>query len=56
MMLDEEAGQAGGDNETSTYSKFKTVNEMDIEKTFEIGPKAIELDELDELAGFGTIR
>ena len=52
MMMEEQ----GGDNENSSYSKFKTQNEMDIEKAFEAGPKIIELDELDELAEFGTIR
>ena len=50
-MMDEQA-----DNDNSTYSKFKTQNEMDIEKAFEAGPKKIDLDELDELAEFGTIR
>ena len=53
-MLEEEA--AADDNESSTYSKFKTQNELDIEKAFEVGPKKIELDELDELADFGIIR
>lgn len=37
MMMDEE--HAGVDNDTSTYSKFKTQNELDIEKAFETGPK-----------------
>lgn len=44
--MDEEAGV---DNENSTYSKFKTQNELDIEKAFETGPKLMELDELDEV-------
>ena len=44
------------DNDTSTYSKFKTQNELDIEKAFQSGPKLIELDELDEVAEFGLIR
>ena len=30
MMMDEEAG----DNENSTYNKFKTQNELDLEKAF----------------------
>jgi hypothetical protein len=53
MMMDEENG---GDNENSTYSKFKTQNELDIEKAFETGPKKMELDEDDEVEDFGTIR
>ena len=53
MMMDEEAG---ADNENSTYGKFKTQNELDIEKAFETGPKQIELDELDEVDQFGVIR
>ena len=40
----------------STYSKFKTQNELDIEKAFETGPKLIALDELDEIMEFGEIR
>jgi len=56
MMMDEEGGGPGGDNDTSTYSKFKTQNELDIEKAFESGPKKIELDELDEVSQFGVIR
>lgn len=54
--MDEEGGGPGGDNDTSTYSKFKTQNELDIEKAFESGPKKIELDELDEVSQFGVIR
>lgn len=54
-MQDEEAGGAE-DNEASTYSKFKTQNEMDIEKAFQTGPQFIDLDELDEMQEFGTIR
>lgn len=54
--MDEEGGGPGGDNDTSTYSKFKTQNELDIEKAFESGPKKIELDELDEVSQFGIIR
>ncbi len=45
-----------GANETSTYSKFKTQNELDIEKAFQSGPKQIELDDLDEVTEFGLIR
>jgi len=52
VMMDEGAD----DNETSTYSKFKTQNELDLEKAFTTGPKYVELDELDELTEFGTIR
>lgn len=47
---------ADDDNEMSTYSKFKTQNELDIEKAFQSGPKHIELDELDEVIEFGLIR
>ena len=53
-MLEEEA--AADDNESSTYSKFKTQNELDIEKAFQTGPKRLELDELDEVQEFGAIR
>lgn len=54
-MLEEEGG--GEDNEaSSTYSKFKTQHEIDIEKAFETGPKLMALDELDEIVEFGTIR
>jgi hypothetical protein len=44
------------DNEGSSYSKFKTQNEVEIEKAFETGPKPIALDELDEIETFGYIR
>jgi len=54
VMADGDAG--GEDNEMSTYSKFKTQNELDIEKAFQSGPKFMELDELDEMKEFGTIR
>ena len=54
MMLEEEAG--GDDNEMSSYSKFKTQNELDIEKAFQTGPQILDLDDLDELQEFGTIR
>ena len=50
--MDEE----GGDNECSSYSKFKTQNEIDIEKAFETGPKKMELDEDDEVEEFGKMR
>ena len=35
MMVDEDAGE---DNEMSSYSKFKTQNETDIDKAFQSGP------------------
>ena len=41
---------------TSTYGKFKTQNELDIEKAFQTGPQLITLDELDEIEEFGEIR
>ena len=51
-----EDDEQGADNEMSTYSKFKTQNEIDIEKAFETGPQKINLDELDEIDTFGEIR
>ena len=36
-------------DQQSTYSKFKTQNELEIEKAFETGPKLITLDDLDEI-------
>ena len=54
-MLDEDGGGAD-DNDNSTYSKFKTQNELDIEKAFQSGPKFMQLDELDEVEEFGMIR
>ena len=53
-MLDEDG--ANDDNESSTYSKFKTQNEMDIDKQHETGPQMLHLDELDEVLEFGIIR
>ena len=41
---------------SSTYGKFKTQNEIDIEKAFQTGPALIALDELDEIEEFGEIR
>lgn len=41
------------DNQTSTYNKFKTQNEMDLEKAMASGPPEIPLDDLDELIDFG---
>ena len=54
-MLEEDGGGAD-DNDNSTYSKFKTQNELDIEKAFQSGPKFMQLDELDEVEEFGLIR
>ena len=49
----------GGDcemDQQSTYCKFKTQNEVELEKAFETGPKHMELDSLDEIIEFGKIR
>ena len=43
-------------DQQSTYCKFKTQNEVDLEKAFETGPKHMELDSLDEIIEFGKIR
>ena len=43
------------DNQTSTYNKFKTQNELDLEKAIASGPPEIPLDDLDELIDFGQI-
>ena len=51
----DEAGEPGDDDRTSTYSKFKTQNELDLEKALASGPPEIILDDLDELIEFGQI-
>ena len=45
----------GGDQATSTYSKFKTQHEMEIGEAYKTGPERIQLDDLDDLLPFGTI-
>jgi hypothetical protein len=51
MLLDEGEPDEG----TSTYNKFKTQNEMDLEKALASGPPEVALDDLDELIEFGQI-
>jgi H/ACA ribonucleoprotein complex non-core subunit NAF1 len=38
-----------GDEEDSTYNKFKTANEIEIGEAYKTGPSHIELDSLDEV-------
>jgi hypothetical protein len=45
----------GGPNETSSYNRFKTANELTIEEAYKTGPDRLTLDELDEIIPFGTI-
>jgi hypothetical protein len=49
-MMDE---NEEGDDRTSTYNKFKSQNEMDLEKALASGPHEVALDDLDELVDFG---
>ena len=44
-----------GDEGTSTYSKFKTQNEIEIGEAYKTGPQRLLLDDLDEIIPFGTI-
>jgi len=55
MDLLNDIGEPGDDDRTSTYTKFKTQNELDFEKSLASGPTEIELDDLDELIEFGQI-
>ena len=57
--VDDDILMDGGDGEMdqqSTYSKFKTQNEIEIDRAFETGPEMIKLDGLDEIVEFGRIR
>lgn len=55
LNLLDDIGEPGDDAANSTYSKFKTQNELDLEKALASGPPEIELDDLDELVEFGQI-
>jgi|688.fasta_scaffold736719_2 hypothetical protein len=44
-----------GDEEGSSYAKFKTQHEMEIEEAYKTGPAYILLDDIDELVTFGSI-
>ena len=45
----------GEEVEEQTYSKFKTQNEIDPEHIEKFAPKQPTLDELDDIAEFGTV-
>ena len=45
----------GGDENTSTYKKFKSHNEVEIGEAYKTGPARIQLDDLDSLIPFGHI-
>lgn len=54
-MDDERMLMEGEEMEEQSYSKFKTQNEIDPENIEKFAPKAPTLDDLDDIAEFGTI-
>ena len=48
-------GDEFDDNTVSSYAKFKTQNEIDLEQIEKYAPKFNELDELDDILDFGMI-
>lgn len=44
------------ENTVSSYAKFKTQNEIDIEQIDKFAPKVPELDELDDILEFGIVK
>lgn len=53
MQDDSDGG--GAPNETSSYNRFKTANELTIEDAYKTGPARLSLDDLDEIIPFGDI-
>lgn len=44
-----------GEDDNSTYAKFKTQHEMEISEAYKTGPSYFSLDEIDEILPFGSI-
>jgi len=43
------------DNTVSSYAKFKTQNEIDLENIEKFAPPMPELDDLDDIIEFGLV-
>lgn len=50
-----QGSDGAGDDNTSTYNKFKSHNEVEIGEAYKTGPARIKLDDLDSLVPFGHI-
>lgn len=44
------------ENTVSSYAKFKTQNEIDLEQVEKYAPKIPELDDLDDILEFGIVK